>query len=146
MSTPDGAGLASTAVEPQIPPAVVKRIARAVESSLSEGTRPTYAAGWRRFAGCCEREGHIPLPAHPVAFAAYLVGAADTCTEAGEQAATSRPSVPGSRRSTINTVLPAICPRPHELVTATPSGIRREYAAAGGPAPHTTRPPGGRRH
>jgi hypothetical protein len=51
-----------------------------------EGTRRTYAAGWRRFAGWCEREAHIALPAHPVTVAAYLVDAADTPTEAGERA------------------------------------------------------------
>ena len=45
----------STATEPEIPPAVATRIAKAVESSRSEGTRRTYAAGWRRFAGWCER-------------------------------------------------------------------------------------------
>ncbi len=35
----------------EIPAAVAKRIAKAVESSRSEGTRRTYAAGWRRFEG-----------------------------------------------------------------------------------------------
>lgn len=81
----DPAGLASTAVEPEIPPAVAKRIAKAVESSRSEGTRRTYAAGWRRFISWCEREGHVALPAHPVTVAAYLVNAADTRTETGER-------------------------------------------------------------
>lgn len=86
MSNSGGAaGLESTAGEPEIPPAVVKRIARAVESSRSEGTLRTYTAGWRRFADRCEWEGYVALLAHPVAVAAYLVDAADTRTETGER-------------------------------------------------------------
>lgn len=38
------AGLVSTAVEPEIPPAVAKRIATAGGASRSKGTRKTYAA------------------------------------------------------------------------------------------------------
>jgi hypothetical protein len=106
------AGLASAAVEPGIPPAVAKRIAKAVESSRSEGTRRTYAAGWRRFAGWCAREGHIALPAHPVTVAAYLVDAADTRTETGERAYAVATFGTGSRRSTISTAPPDIYPRP----------------------------------
>ena len=126
------AGLASTAVEPEIPPAVAKRIAKAVESSRSEGTRRTYAAGWRRFAGWCEREGHAALPAHPVTVAAYLVDAADTRTEAGERAyavatfGTWIAAINHQHRTTGH-----LSPSAHELVSATLSGIRREYAAAG---------------
>lgn len=85
-ATTGSAGLASTAVEPENPPAVAKRIAKAVESSRSEGTRRTYNAEWRRFAGWCEREGHVALPAYPVTVAAYLVDVADTRTETGERA------------------------------------------------------------
>ena len=126
------AGLASTAVEPEIPPAVAKRIAKAVQSSRSEGTRRTYAAGWRRFAGWCEREGHAALPAHPVTVAAYLVDAADTRTETGERAyavttfGTWIAAINHQHRTTGH-----LSPTAHELVTATLSGIRREYAAAG---------------
>ena len=124
--------LATSAVEPEIPPAIAKRIARAVESSRSEGTRRTYAAGWRRFAGWCEREGHAALPAHPVTVAAYLVDAADTRTEAGERSYAV--STFGTWIAAINhqhRTTGHLSPSAHELVTATLSGIRREYAAAG---------------
>lgn len=126
------AALASAAVQPEIPPAVAQRIAKAVESSRSEGTRRTYAAGWRRFAGWCEREGHVALPAHPVTVAAYLVDAADTRTEAGDRAyavatfGTWIAAINHEHRTTGH-----LSPSAHELVTATLSGIRREYAAAG---------------
>ncbi|OZF42328.1 integrase [Rhodococcus sp. 14-2470-1b] len=135
------AGRVSTAVEPEIPPAVAKRIAKAVASSRSEGTRRTYAAGWRRFAGWCEREGHAALPAHPVTVAAYLVDAADTRTETGERAyavatfGTWIAAINHQHRTTGH-----LSPSAHELVTATLSGIRREYAAAGD-RPRTPRDP-----
>lgn len=122
----------STAVEPEIPPAVAKRIAKAAESSRSEGTRRTYAAGWRRFAGWCEREGHASLPAHPVTVAAYLVDAADTRTETGERAYAA--ATFGTWIAAINhqhRTTGHLSPTAHELVTATLSGIRREYATAG---------------
>ncbi|SNT50270.1 integrase [Rhodococcoides kyotonense] len=122
----------STAVEPEIPPAVAKRIAQAVESSRSEGTRRTYAAGWRRFAGWCEREGHASLPTHPVTVAAYLVDAADTRTETGERAYAA--ATFGTWIAAINhqhRTTGHLSPTAHELVTATLSGIRREYATAG---------------
>jgi hypothetical protein len=64
----------SVAVEPEIPPAVAKRIASAVQSSRSEGTRKTYAAAWRRFTGWCETNGHVTLPAHPITVAASYGG------------------------------------------------------------------------
>ncbi|OZF53102.1 site-specific integrase [Rhodococcus sp. 14-2470-1a] len=142
VSTPVGsAGLASAAVEPEIPPAVAKRIAKAVESSRSEGTRRTYAAGWRRFTGWCDREGHVALPAHPVTVAAYLVDAADTRIETGERAysvatfGTWIAAINYQHRTTGH-----LSPSAHELVTATLSGIRREYAAAGD-RPRTPRDP-----
>ncbi|NIL77354.1 integrase [Rhodococcus sp. B10] len=142
MTTPAGAaGLASTAVEPVIPPAVAKRIARAVESSRSQGTRRTYAAGWRRFAGWCAREGHAALPAHPVIVAAYLLDAADTRAETGDRAyavatfGTWIAAINHQHRTTGH-----LSPSAHELVTATLSGIRREYAASGD-RPRTPRDP-----
>nr|WP_141136573.1 tyrosine-type recombinase/integrase [Rhodococcus kyotonensis] len=123
---------ASTAVEPEIPPAVAQRIAKAVGSSRSEGTRRTYAAGWRRFVGWCSREGHVALPAHPVTVAAYLVDAADTRTETGERAYAA--ATFGTWIAAINSqhrTTGHLSPTAHELVTATLSGIRREYATAG---------------
>lgn len=120
------------AVEPEIPPAVAKRIASAVQSSRSEGTRKTYAAAWRRFASWCAANGHVTLPAHPITVAAYLVDAADTRTEAGERAyavatfGTWIAAINHQHRTTGH-----LSPSAHELVSATLSGIRREYAAAG---------------
>ena len=131
----------SVAVEPQIPPAVAKRIASAVQSSRSEGTRKTYAAAWRRFTNWCESNGHVTLPAHPITVAAYLVDAADTRTEAGERAyavatfGTWIAAINHQHRTTGH-----LSPSAHELVTATLSGIRREYAAAGD-RPRTPRDP-----
>ncbi|QCB51785.1 site-specific integrase [Rhodococcus sp. PAMC28707] len=126
-----GNGL-SAAVEPEIPPAVAKRIASAVQSSRSEGTRKTYSTAWRRFSTWCETNGHVTLPAHPVTVAAYLVDAADTCTEQGERAYAV--ATFGTWIAAINyqhRITGHLSPSAHELVTATLSGIRREYAAAG---------------
>lgn len=131
----------SLAVEPEIPPAVAKRIAAAVQSSRSEGTRKTYAAAWRRFTSWCETNGHVTLPAHPITVAAYLVDAADTRTETGERAyavatfGTWIAAINHQHRTTGH-----LSPTAHELVTATLSGIRREYAAAGD-RPRTPRDP-----
>ncbi|KZF03720.1 MULTISPECIES: site-specific integrase [unclassified Rhodococcus (in: high G+C Gram-positive bacteria)] len=135
------AGVGSVAVEPEIPPAVAKRIASAVQSSRSEGTRKTYAAAWRRFTKWCEANGHVTLPAHPITVAAYLVDAADTRTESGERAyavatfGTWTAAINHQHRTTGH-----LSPSAHELVTATLSGIRREYAAAGD-RPRTPRDP-----
>lgn len=131
----------SIAVEPQIPPAVAKRIAAAVHSSRSEGTRKTYAAAWKRFTDWCTSNGHVTLPAHPITVAAYLVDAADTRTETGERAyavatfGTWIAAINHHHRTTGH-----LSPSAHELVTATLSGIRREYAAAGD-RPRTPRDP-----
>lgn len=131
----------SVAVEPEIPPAVAKRIAAAVDSSRSEGTRKTYAAAWRRFSNWCETNGHVTLPAHPITVAAYLVDAADTRTETGERAyavatfGTWIAAINHHHRTTGH-----LSPSAHELVTATLSGIRREYAVAGD-RPRTPRDP-----
>ena len=70
-------------MEPEIPPAVAKRIAATVQSSRSEGTRKTFATAWRRSTGWREANGHVTLPAQPITVAAYLVDAADTRTEKG---------------------------------------------------------------
>ncbi|MGU3438462.1 tyrosine-type recombinase/integrase [Actinomycetes bacterium M1A6_2h] len=117
---------------PQVPPEVEARIAGAVESSRSPGTRRTYASAWRRFTGWSGAHGHHALPAHPVTVAAYLVDAADTRNETGERAYAA---------STLGRWVAAInhhhrtnghpSPSAHELVAATLSGIRREYATAG---------------
>jgi integrase len=131
----------AVAVEPTIPPAVAKRIASAVQSSRSEGTRKTYAAAWKRFTNWCASNGHVTLPAHPITVAAYLVDAADTRTETGERAyavatfGTWIAAINHHHRTTGH-----LSPSAHELVTATLSGIRRGYAAAGD-RPRTPRDP-----
>lgn len=129
------------AVEPEIPPAVAKRIASAVQSSRSEGTRMTYAAAWRRFTNWCKTNGHVTLPAHPITVAAYLVDAADTRTETGERAyAVATFSTWIAAINHQHRITGHLSPSAHELVTATLSGIRREYAAAGD-RPRTPRDP-----
>ncbi|OZF42702.1 site-specific integrase [Rhodococcus sp. 14-2470-1a] len=131
----------SVAVEPEISPAVAKRIASALQSSRAEGTRKTYDAAWRRFTSWCESNGHVTLPANPITVAAYLVDAADTRTETGERAyavatfGTWIAAINHQHRTTGH-----LSPSAHELVTATLSGIRREYAAAGD-RPRTPRDP-----
>nr|WP_241256845.1 tyrosine-type recombinase/integrase [Rhodococcus sp. KRD162] len=129
------------AVEPEIPPAVAKRIAAAVQSSRSEGTHKTYAVAWRRFTRWCESNGHVTLPAHPITVAAYFVDAADTRTETGERAYAV--STFGTWIAAINhqhRTTGHLSPSAHELVAATLSGIRREYASAGD-RPRTPRDP-----
>nr|WP_250851752.1 site-specific integrase [Rhodococcus kroppenstedtii] len=126
---------------PTIPAAVASRIAGAVESSRSAGTRRAYASGWSRFTDWCVRNGHVALPAHPVTLAAYLVDAADTVTAVGEKAYAA---------STLSAWVAAINhyhrtaghpqPSAHELVAATLSGIRRDYATTGD-RPRTQRAP-----
>lgn len=128
-------------VAPAIPAAVTTRIAAAVESSRSAGTRRAYAAGWRRFTDWCVRNGHAALPAHPVTVAAYLVDAADTVTAAGERAyAASTLSAWASAINHFHQTTGHTSPTKHHLVTAALAGIRRQYASAGD-RPRTQRAP-----
>ncbi len=120
------------AIEPEIPPAVARRIASAVQSSRSEETRKTYAAAWRRFTTWCKTNGHVTLPGHPITVAACLIDVADTRTETGERAYAV--ATFGTWIAAINhqhRIVGHLSPSAHELVTATLSGIRREYAAVG---------------
>ncbi|MDC3729110.1 integrase, partial [Rhodococcus sp. Rp3] len=85
-----------------------------------------------RFTAWCGREGHVALPAHPLTVAAYLHEAAATVTQAGERAyspSTLARWVAGIGYHHRRAGHPA--PGADELVTATLSGIRRDYAAAG---------------
>lgn len=116
-----------------LPPAVTLRIAQAASSSRSAGTQRAYDSAWRRFDTWCHRNGHRALPADPAVIAAYLVDAADTRNTSGERAyapATLTKWVAAitdrHRRSGCTAI-----PTGHELVRATLSGIRREYATAG---------------
>ncbi|UNN05173.1 site-specific integrase [Rhodococcus opacus] len=129
---PAAAVTGGAAVFPDLPEAVVTRIGRSMVESRSEGTRRTYASAWRRFEHWCTLHGHTPLPAHPATVAAYLVDAADTIGPDG-----IRVYAP----ATLTKWVAAIAHHHHragrqsptgqEIVRATLSGIRRDYAAVG---------------
>ncbi|MBX4171797.1 site-specific integrase [Rhodococcus pyridinivorans] len=117
---------------PVLPEETLTQVAGTVTRARSESTRRNYAADWDRFTAWCQREGHAMLPAHPLTVAAYLLDAASTVTEAGERAyspATLARWVAGIGFHHRRAGHPA--PGSDELVTATLSGIRRDYAAAG---------------
>ncbi|WP_350247662.1 tyrosine-type recombinase/integrase [Rhodococcus sp. D-6] len=126
---------------PALPAETLTQVAGTAGRSRSESTRRNYAADWARFTAWCTREGHAALPAHPLTVAAYLLSAAATVTEAGERAyspATLARWVAGIGYHHRRAGHPA--PGSDELVTATLSGIRRDYAAAG-ERPRTPRAP-----
>ncbi|MCK0089232.1 tyrosine-type recombinase/integrase [Rhodococcus sp. F64268] len=117
---------------PVLPVETLTQVAGAAARSRSESTRRNYAADWARFTAWCQREGHAALPAHPLTVAAYLHDATATVTEAGERAyspSTLARWVAGIGFHHRRAGHPA--PGADELVTATLSGIRRDYAAAG---------------
>ncbi len=117
---------------PVLPADTLTQVAGTAARSRSESTRRNYAADWHRFTAWCAREGHAALPAHPLTVAAYLHDAAATVTEAGERAyspSTLARWVAGIGFHHRRAGHPA--PGADELVTATLSGIRRDYAAAG---------------
>ncbi|CAG7618512.1 hypothetical protein E143388_06076 [Rhodococcus opacus] len=129
---PAAAVTGAAAVFPDLPEAVAARIGRSVAESRSEGTRRTYASAWRRFERWCTAHGHAPLPAHAATVAAYLVDAADLIGPDG-----IRVYAP----ATLTKWVAAIAHHHHrtghesptgqEIVRATLSGIRRDYAAVG---------------
>lgn len=116
-----------------LPPAVTLRIAQATSNSRSAGTQRAYDSAWRRFDSWCHRNGHQPMPANPAVIAAYLVDAADTRDSDGQRAYAPATltkwiaAITDQHRRSGHTVIPT----GHELVRATLSGIRREYASAG---------------
>ncbi|WP_425383330.1 site-specific integrase [Rhodococcus ruber] len=117
---------------PDLAPGAAARIAESVAASRAAGTRRTYASAWRAFTTWCAAEGHAAVPAHPVTVAAYLVACADTVTETGERA--YAPATLAHRLAAIahhhrQSGHPA--PTGDDLVKATMSGIRRDYATAG---------------
>ncbi|AYA27424.1 integrase [Rhodococcus rhodochrous] len=126
---------------PVLPTETLVQVAGTAGRSRSESTRRNYAADWQRFTAWCQREGHAPLPAHPLTVAAYLHDAASTVSEVGERAyspSTLARWVAGIGYHHRRAGHPA--PGADELVTATLSGIRRDYAAAG-ERPRTPRAP-----
>ncbi|WP_342661766.1 Tyrosine recombinase XerC (plasmid) [Rhodococcus ruber] len=117
---------------PDLAPAAAARIAESVAAARAAGTRRTYASAWRAFTTWCQREGHVAVPAHPVTVAAYLVACADTVTEAGERA--YAPATLAHRLAAIahhHRTAGHPSPTGDDLVKATMSGIRRDYATAG---------------
>jgi len=132
---------ASDPALPVLAPDTVAQVASTVSRSRADSTRRNYAADWQRFTAWCQREGHVALPAHPMTVAAYLLDAAGTVTASGERAyspATLARWVAGIGYHHRTAGHPA--PGSHELVTATLSGIRRDYATAG-QRPRTPRAP-----
>ncbi|WP_371306603.1 tyrosine-type recombinase/integrase [Rhodococcus zopfii] len=124
-----------------LPAETLTRVAGAVNRSRSESTRRNYAADWRRFTDWCHAEGHPALPAHPVTVAAYLLAAAAVVDETGRRAyspATLARWVAGIGHHHRRAGHPA--PGADEVVTATLSGIRRDYATSGD-RPRTPRAP-----
>jgi integrase len=129
---PSGSVTASSGTEPVVPEDVAARIAGAVQRSRAENTRRAYASDWDRFVTWCFSHGRNALPAHPMVVAAYLIDAADTLTEDGERAYAP---------ATLSRWVAALghhhrraghsAPGSHEVVAATLSGIRRDYAANG---------------
>ncbi|MFZ2174373.1 MAG: site-specific integrase, partial [Rhodococcus sp. (in: high G+C Gram-positive bacteria)] len=91
-----------------------------------------YASDWDRFVTWCFSHGHTPMPAHPMVVAAYLIDAADTYNQDGDRAYAP---------ATLSRWVAAIghhhrlaghpAPIGNEIVAATLSGIRRDYAATG---------------
>ena len=129
---PTAAVTGDAAVFPELSEVVAARIERSMAESRSEGTRRTYASAWRRFVHWCHMHGHASLPAHEATVAAYLVDAADTIGPDGV-----RVYAP----ATLTKWVAAIAHHHHraghesptgqEIVRATLSGIRRDYAAVG---------------
>ncbi|WAL49896.1 site-specific integrase [Rhodococcus pyridinivorans] len=123
---------ASTPAVPVLPAETLAQVAGAAARSRAESTRRNYTADWRRFTDWCHAEGHTALPAHPVTVAAYLLAAAAVVDETGRRAyspATLARWVAGighhHRRAGYS------APGTDEVVTATLSGIRRDYATTG---------------
>ncbi|MCD2114094.1 site-specific integrase [Rhodococcus rhodochrous] len=122
----------STPAVPVLPAETLAQVAGAVNRSRSESTRRNYAADWRRFTDWCHAEGHTALPAHPVTVAAYLLAAAAVVDETGRRSyspATLARWVAGIGHHHRRAGYPA--PGTDEVVTATLSGIRRDYSTAG---------------
>jgi integrase len=123
---------ASSAAVPVLPAETLTQVAGAAARSRSESTRRNYAADWRRFTDWCVTEGHTALPAHPVTVAAYLLAAAAVVDESGRRTyspATLARWVAGIGHHHRRAGYPA--PGTDEVVTATLSGIRRDYATTG---------------
>ena len=118
--------------EPVVSADVRARIARSVAESKSPSTVRAYASDWRRFDTWCALHDHQELPADPLVIAAYLTDAADTLTDTGTRAYAPATlsrwiSAIGHRHQVAGYPPPTTDP----IVTATLSGIRRSYAAAG---------------
>jgi integrase len=58
--------------QPQITAGQKLLVQEYLDASLAPGTRASYASSWRGWEAWCTLNGHAPLPAHPLAIAAYL--------------------------------------------------------------------------
>ncbi|MFC9556067.1 site-specific integrase [Rhodococcus sp. NPDC056960] len=132
LELPAAAVTGDAPVFPDLSEAVAARIGRSMAESRSEGTRRTYASAWRRFTQWCTAHGHAPLPAHEATVAAYLVDAADTIGPDG-----IRVYAPATLTKWVAAIAHHhhhaghVSPTGQEIVRATLSGIRRDYAAVG---------------
>lgn len=116
-------------------------VSRAIGVSKSENTRRAYVSDWLRFERWCTAQGHGVLPADPLVVAAYLAEAAELRDEAGGRAyapatLTRWVAAIGHRHRAAGHTAPGSA----EVVSATLSGIRRSYAAAGDRPPKRVAP------
>jgi integrase len=125
-------GPVTASMGPALPEEVAARIAGTMQRSRAENTRRAYTSDWDRFVTWCFSHGHTSMPAHPMVVAAYLIDAADTYTQDGERAyapATLSRWVAAIGHHHRRAGHPA--PGSHEIVAATLSGVRRDYADNG---------------
>lgn len=57
---------------PVISLAQAEAVRAAADAALAAGTRRVYQSSWRVWTAWCEANGHTPLPAHPLAVAAWV--------------------------------------------------------------------------
>lgn len=86
-----------------------------IERSLADGTRAVYARAWARFAGWCQGQGVLALPATPATLAAFLAHHAGP------------PPQPGGSRAAEGAST-GLSPSRLEVVRA---AVRREHTRAG---------------
>ncbi|WP_349307003.1 integrase [Rhodococcus sp. USK13] len=125
-------GPVTASMGPALPEEVAARIAGTMQRSCAENTRRAYTSDWDRFVTWRFSHGHTSMPAHPMVVAAYLIDAADTYNQDGERAyapATLSRWVAAIGHHHRRAGHPA--PGSHEIVAATLSGIRRDYADNG---------------
>lgn len=106
-------------------PGDVERVTRYADAATAQATRRAYAQDWRVWTVWCAVRGEQPLPADPLAVAAYLTGLA----EAGSPPSTITRRLTGIARQHRDAGLTS--PSENEGVRRVMRGIRREAARAG---------------